>query len=132
MLVTGGYRTKPLSHTHAISFSKCISANPRFKDAVVSEIKKDSDKWAVFYKPASEKRLQSLLQKAAETRKLRSQDQKDDYKKVFIGYAYLITNIKTGKQYETSSYGCSCPDYQNRGKELGIPCKHQILIGVKK
>jgi hypothetical protein len=132
MLVTGGYRTKPLSETHANSFSKCLSANPRFTNVTTSEIRKGSGKWSVFYQPANEERLNSLLQKAAQTRKLRATDQKDNYQKVWIGYAYQITNLNTGKQYETSEYGCSCPDYENRGKALGISCKHQVLCGYGK
>jgi uncharacterized Zn finger protein len=38
--------------------------------------------------------------------------------------------VETGKGsvYQVTLSGCTCPDWEHRGKALAVPCKHQIAL----
>lgn len=125
MIIGCKYMTKIMSEKRANSFCKCVAANSRFKNATVSEKKGG---FFVVYEPASEARKAFLLQKQRDARKERAAEQKRNYSLSFVGYAWMILKNGAKAGYEVSEYGCSCPDFQNRGKEQGFACKHMIIL----
>jgi hypothetical protein len=37
-----------------------------------------------------------------------------------------------GARYETSVGGCTCPDHRARCASLRIPCKHQVMVRLRR
>ncbi len=118
-----------MTEKRAQSFCKCVSANSRFTAA---EVCGQNGKFFVYYEPTNPKRREFLFQKAQADRIERAKSQKDQYDFNFIGHAWIVVKKKTQEQYEVSEYGCSCPDFQNRGKDLGIHCKHMKMTEDRK
>lgn len=44
-----------------------------------------------------------------------------------VSGVYSVVSRKGGRVYETSTTGCTCPDFVNRGADLGA-CKHIYLV----
>jgi predicted nucleic acid-binding Zn finger protein len=120
------YRTVQIPLRVAESFAACIRANPRFKSVEVRISNSDPQSAYVAYLPAHEEARILLPEERA--RQLRAKYQ--DFIFVDGQYFVWVFNPLTGKYYQVSSAGCTCPDFTFRCRELKIDCKH--IIAAKK
>lgn len=133
-----GYRSHLMSRGQAERFAACVSANPQFTNAEVTErqgsrFAQPERRWFVTYQPASPERVNAILQSAILSRLERAQNEGPEF--VWCAdpdAAFWHVMTCSGEVYEIDTEGreCSCADHQMRCKGAGIRCKHLLALDL--
>ena len=122
------YRTSLFVHlARAQAFAKCISANSRFESVLVhASTTAKTPKWFVTFLPTNSDRADALHQAQWDARANRAATEEflfwPDCDVIGLWWCF---SVASGETYETTIFGCTCPDYTYRCQKAGILCKHQ-------
>lgn len=129
------YQTKAMDHEQAYRFACCLRANPRFDGVMLYEEPRPRNPrktHRVVYHPRNEARLAELLARAQGERTVRAVSEGHGYvfaleteKERPFWYCF---NPKSGDVWEVCDLGCTCPDWEYRGRSAGLDCKHMVAL----
>jgi len=123
------HRTKLMTQDRAERFARCIQANPRFVNVVVSESPRSAGKFLVTFNTSSDETGEKIRQDAHTARLERALVDGKDF--IFVaddGGEFIWCMSTSGETYEVTSASCTCPDHQYRCRPNGLQCKHQLAL----
>lgn len=133
MRTVSAYRTKCLPLTRAEAFARCLAARGQATDVQVLESNRTPNpqvRWFVYWTPRNVERQKALLQQSQDERQQRAEEQRHGYEFILsdCGRFHYCLSLKSGEVYETTVYGCDCPDATYNLTRTGLRCKHSLML----
>jgi hypothetical protein len=116
----------------ALRFARCLNANSNFTSVMVEEsrqAKHASVRFLVAFQPSNSERVQDILRSQQDARIERALSEAADYIWVPENGFHLLQSA-SGETYEVCEAGCTCRDFEERCRNNGLNCKHQIALSL--
>lgn len=128
------YRTRLIrSASVATRFARLLFANSRFSEPEVVQSRQcKGEGWFVTYRPSNPTRQEALIERLQAERIARCQSEMASYRWSEGERAgFLYCRSKSGSEYHVSATTCSCVDYNETCRDLGLLCKHSLAYNLR-